>query len=79
MHLIATSFCSFKFKCSSEDEVILRMYLNHEVVAEAPARLGAFLSQRAHVVLEATQVLGEGHEKQSAQLRQERVPRLLRA
>lgn len=47
------------------------MYLNHEVVAEAPARLSAFLSQRAHVILEAAQVLGEGHEKQSAQLRQE--------
>lgn len=54
-------------------------YLDHEVIAEAPARLGALLTQRAHVVLKAAQVLGEGHEKQSAQLRQERIPRLLRA
>lgn len=55
------------------------MYLDHEIVAEAPAGLGAFLPQRSHVVLEAAQVLSEGHEKQSVQLSQERVPRLLRA
>lgn len=47
------------------------MYLDHEVIAEAPAGLGALLPQRAHVILEAPQVLGEGHEKQSAQLCQE--------
>lgn len=55
------------------------MYLDHEVVAEAPARFCAFLTKSAHVVLESTQVLSKGHEKQSAQLRQEGVPRLLRA
>lgn len=55
------------------------MYLDHEVVAEAPARFCAFLPQCPHVILESAQVLGEGHKKQSAQLRQEWIPWLLRA
>ncbi len=54
-------------------------HLHHEVVAEAPAGLGAFLSQRPHLVLEAAQIPGEGHEQQRAQLSEERAPRLLRA
>ena len=52
-------------------------HLHHEVLAEAPAGLRALLPQRAHVVLEAAQVLGEGHEQQGAQLQQEGAPRLL--
>lgn len=54
-------------------------HLDHEVVAEAPAGLGALLPQRAHVVLEAAQVPGEGHEQERAQFSEERAPRLLRA
>lgn len=50
------------------------MYLDHEVVTEAPAGLGAFLSQCPHVILKAPQVLGEGHEEQSAQFSQKRAP-----
>lgn len=46
-------------------------YLDHKVITEAPTRLGTLLPQCAHVILKATQVLGEGHEKQSAQLSQE--------
>lgn len=52
-------------------------HLHHEVFTEAPAWLGAFLAERAHVVLEAAQVLGERHEQQRAQLEQEGAPRLL--
>lgn len=52
--------------------------LDHEVFTEAPARLCALLSQGAHVVLEAAQVLGEGHEEEGSQLEQQRVPGFLR-
>lgn len=50
---------------------MVKIYLDHEVVAKAPAGFCAFLPQGAHVVLESSQVLGEGHEKQRAQLCQE--------
>lgn len=56
----------------------LSRYLDHEVFTEAPARLGAFLSQRTHVVFKAAKVLGEGHEEQSSQLEQQRIPGFLR-
>lgn len=54
-------------------------HLDHEVVTEAPAGLSAFLSERPHLVLEAAQIPGEGHEQQRAQFSEERTPRLLRA
>lgn len=53
-------------------------YLDHEVFTEAPAGLRALLPERAHVVFEAPQVLGEGHEEEGPQLEQEGVPGLLR-
>lgn len=54
------------------------MYLDHEVFTEAPSGLGAFLSERTHVVFEAAQVLGEGHEQESSQLKQQGIPGFLR-
>lgn len=52
-------------------------HLDHEVLAEAPARLGAFLSERAHVIFKAAQVLREGHEEEGSQFQQQGVPGLL--
>lgn len=66
------------YKIKSPHVCSFSRYLDHEVFTEAPARLGAFLSERTHVVFKAAQVLGEGHEEESSQLEQQGIPGFLR-